>query len=260
MMKYLLPIVLILFASPALADAADELEQLRKENAELRAQVEALKAQLEAATGVSESQKKAIAALETEKRTLQADKRELEAKRDRLTELAGVTEEGTLVASKDARIVTQYNAGKDLTSIRAAPEPLTVTGGSRADHYVSAAFSYPGQNMASPPDAVRVYIQTVFSGAEYRGLDQATFFIDDTAETVPVADYRSQKRSATRAAGKSRANLSNEVVVFELDPDTFERWSRAATIQGRMGRVTFEFTSDQIAALKALRKRIELGK
>ena len=247
MLRFLwIPMMALTLALGANADDTTELQRLRQENAQLREQIAQLQNDIASTRQQTQQQDKQIA--------------ELQAKRDHLTVLAGITEEGDLVASSENRIITQYSDEKNLTSVRSAPEPMALTHGSRADHYLSIAFSYPGQKITEPPQAVRLYIQTVFSGHLYSASKEGTFFVNGTPETVAIADYRAKQRSQSRAGGKNRADLSNEVVAFELDLETLERWSRAATIQGRLAQVSFEFTPQQVATLKAMHKRIEMGR
>jgi hypothetical protein len=237
-------LVCMCFSASSWAHESDQLQLLQTENEQLKAQLEQLKAR--------------IAALEKSNTTLQVVNEDLEVEKKNLTELAGMTAQGKRIASRRALIETLYNDQQHKTIVRSKPEKLTITRGSGADHFISAAYSYRGREMNDKPQTIRWYIQTKFSGGIYRGRDQIELDIDGQIHHVAITDYKARRRR-TGAAGKAQSNRDDEVLAIAIDAALLRQLARAGVVTGRIGHIRFELTLDQIATFKALRKRIELG-
>lgn len=240
--------LLVLVTLPALA------ETLAEENARLRAELETARqriADLEARLGVAEQR--------VEQATQQVERAEQEVEavtrqRDRMTQLAGLTVEGDRLDSREALIETMYDAKADRTTVRSQAERLTLTGGSRADTFINVAFNYPGQTPPSAPTGARVVIQTAISDGDYRGAEAVEFVLDGETMSVPIAEYRNQSRSA-RAGNERRVGRGNEIVLVDLSPEQLSRLAGAVTVVGRIGKVVFALTPDQIATFRAIELR-----
>src|SRR5690606_19442752 len=111
-----------------------------------------------------------------------------------------------------------YNPDTDQTTVRSQPEPLNVTAGSAAAHYVTIAYAHPGQdpqNQAAGP--VKLYIQTARSGRLYSGQTTARLVVDDQTVVLPLAEY--ERRSSQSHTGKGRADRSNETLAIVIPDD-----------------------------------------
>jgi hypothetical protein len=227
-------VLLLLAATPAIGQSLEaENQRLRAELAEARARI----AELEAELGQTQRQ------VETATR-----------QRDRMTQLAGLTVEGDRLDSQEARIETTYDADTDRTTVRSDAERLTLTGGSKADTYFNAAFSYDGQTPPTEPRGVRVVLQTAMSDGDFRQADEVVFRLDGQELVVPIAEYRVNARSS-RAGNQRRQGRGNEVILLDLSAEQLRRVASAVTAVGTIGDVGFVLTPDQIATLRAMELR-----
>jgi len=239
-MKRLLLIGWMIALTPlALAEAGDsELERLRKENAALRARVAALEARIER--------------LENRGQDLEAEKQQLE-------QLAGVTTSGQKIESKRALIQSRFDSDSGRTVVRSKPEKMSITHGSRADHYLSIAYSYPGEKIETEPEHVTVFIQSLMSGGDY-GHDTALELTLDDGESLSIKPSNYQRvRKQTRTGQKGGSRTDNETLTYELTWAQLRRLARAVEATGRIANTRFELTGDQIATFKAVRERVDIG-
>jgi hypothetical protein len=239
-MKRLLLIGCLLALTPlAFADeGASELERLREENAALRAR---------------------IAELEDKIERLENRGQDLEAEKQQLEQLAGVTTSGQKIESKRALIQSQFNQDAGRTVVRSKPEKLSITHGSRADHYLSLAYSYPGENIESEPEHVTVFIQSLMSGGDYSATTPLELTLDDGEKlSIKPSDYE-RVRKQTRTGQKGGSRTDNETLTYELSWEQLRRLARAVEATGRIGNTRFELTGDQLATFKAIRERVGLG-
>jgi hypothetical protein len=251
------PVLLVLVCATALHaddptdDPADALAAARQENAELRAELERVKSaydRLEAQTGRLRAD---LAELGRKNEDLSVQTREL-------TELAGLTPLGDRVESALSRFTSTFDPQTGRTVVRTGVERLRVTRGSAADHRLSLAYSYPGQQMQTPPATVSLFIQAKFSGGVYREQDTVTLDIDGEAVDVPIADYDAVTRRV-RVAGKRTLRKDDETLTVEIDAELLRRLARAIQVRITVGPVHLEPTRDQTALFRAVQKRIGLG-
>jgi len=232
-------------------DPAGEVADLMRENTELRGELERVKIaydKLEAETG----------RLRAELAQLRLNNEDLTVQTRELTELAGLTPTGDRVESASARFTTEYDEASGRTTVRSAIEELKVTRGSAADHRLSLAYSFEGEQMQSPPEVVTVFIQAKFSGGVYKDQGSATFNIDGEGITIPITGYdRASHR--VRVAGKRTLRKGDETLTIEIDAELLRRLARAIQFKMTIGTVELEPTRDQAAMFRAVRKRIELG-
>jgi hypothetical protein len=176
---------------------------------------------------------------------------------EHLTELAGVTPEGERVASAEARITTETADGE--TFVRSQPVKLRMLSGSRADHYLTLAYSYPAGEKPGPSTPLTGYLQTAFSGSLYSHADALVITLDgDRTVSLPVTDYDRNHRQ-TGVAGKRRLDKSDETVTFLVTPEALAQLAAATTATGRIGDAAFEISREQLALFLAMQKRLEMG-
>jgi len=232
-------LLITLLAVPAFAEEpAAEIERLRRENAALRARVAELEAKIQR--------------LENRGQDLEAEKQQLE-------QLAGVTTSGQKIESKRALIQSEFNDQSGRTVVRSKPEKLTITHGSRDDHYFSLAYSYPGQTPETEPEHVTVFIQSIMSGGVYGPDTALELTLDDgEAMTIPASDYDRVSKQ-TRIGQKAGSRTDNETLTYKLNWQQLRRLARAVEAGGKIGNTRFELTGDQLATFKAVRERVNLG-
>lgn len=254
--------------------ATMELDRLRAENRRLKAQApdttSAPASQVDsvaapAAEDVAKPQAAdadgdaRVAELEAEVARLRRQNEDLRGEKEQLTELAGVTAEGERVASQEARITSAYDESTGMTTVRTQPERLVLRQGSHADHYLSLAYEYPGQKMASPPRDVLMFIQAAFSGGVYRGESTLELTLDNQETlSLPIRSYDVAHRQVGIGA-KKRVNKGDETLTFALDAEALRKLARSTTASGRIGRVRFDLSRDTLAMFKAVQKRLEMG-
>ena len=239
------------FIAPASADQENQLQSLREENAKLKAQVAEL-------TAANAALVQKVAALEHSNETLVEVNEDLTVQKKNLTELAGMTPEGKRVQSRRALIEILYNDKEQKTIVRSKAEKLIITRGSGADHFMSTAYSYPGKEMQSPPQNIRWYIQTKFSGGIYHGRKNVKLNIDGESYQAPIINYDARRRS-TGMAGRRRTSSDDETLTIQVDAKLLRALGRATSVTCQISHVHFELTPDQIATFTAMRKRIELA-
>lgn len=246
-------LLLACFSTHALAqDTADEVARLKQENTELRAELERVKSAydgLEAET----------ARLRAELAQLKLSNEDLSVQTRELTELAGLTPAGDRVESAASRFTTEYNDKTGQTTVRTGIEELKVTAGSAADHRLSLAYVFDGQQMQAPPDTVSLFIQAFYSGGVYRDRESATFEIDGETVEVPIAGYDATARRVNVAAGKRTIRKDDETLTFKIDQELLRKLARAIQVKITIGTVQLEPTRDQTALFRAIQRRIELG-
>lgn len=225
-------------AQDADADVAAELERLRAENAALKQRVAELEAK--------------IAKLEDREQDLETQKEQLE-------QLAGVTTTGQRVESQRANITSDYNDDEDKTVVRTKPNKLSLTHGSRADHYLSLAYSYPGEKREGEPEHVTLFIQSMASGGAYNADTRLELTLgEDQAITVEPSSYDRDRQRRSRGS-RTLSRHDDETLVYLLSWAQLEALAGANEVTGRVGPTRFTLTADQIAAFKALVTRVELG-
>lgn len=215
----------------ALAAHADEteLQTLRRENAALRQRVAELERQVAELRGET-------AALEQEKQELQ--------------ELAGVTTDGTVLDQANAAITTNFDPASGTTTTATRAIPATVEQGSRADHYLSMVMAQSGERPTALPEAVTLFVQTRYSGGEYRGAGEATLMIDGEPVTVPVTDYKALRRQVR--AGNTARTLADETLALRVPWPVIERLASARQSSMQLRGVRLAIDRDHRAAARAL--------
>ncbi len=254
--RIVLALTLLVSASVIHADEsgggpADELARMKQENAELRGELERVKTaydRLEAETG----------RLRAELAGLRISNEDLAVQTRELTELAGLTPAGDRVESAASRFTSTFDPETGRTIVRTGIEALKVTRGSAADHRLSLAYSYEGEQMLESPRIISMFIQAKFSGGVYRGQYTITLDIDGETVEVPITDYDSVTRRI-RVAGKRWMRKDDETLTIEIDAELLRRLARAIQVKITAGPVELELTRDQTALFRAVRKRIELG-
>ncbi|MEZ6193287.1 MAG: hypothetical protein R3C45_18600 [Phycisphaerales bacterium] len=241
------------FCAHAIAqDTADEAAKLKQQNTELRAELERVKSAYDALEAET-------AKLRAELAQTKRSNEDLEVQTRELTELAGLTPSGDRVESAASRFTTGFNDETGQTTVRTGIEELKVIIGSAADHRLSLAYVYDGQEMQSPPDTVSLFIQAFYSGGVYRDQATAVFDIDGETVEVPIAEYDVAARRVNVAAGKRSIRKDDETLTFKLDEELLRKLARAIQVKITVGTVQLEMTRDQTALFRAIQRRIELG-
>jgi len=245
-------LLMVSAVSVSFADTAEEqMVLLKQENAELHdelARVTTAYDRLEAETG----------RLRAELAALQLNNEDLTVQTRELTELAGLTPTGDRVESASARFTSAYDEETGRTTVRSGIEELKVIRGSAADHRLSLAYSFEGENMQQPPEVVTMFIQAKFSGGVYREQEHALFDIDGEEVVVAISDYDMVSRKV-RVAGKRTLRKDDETLKIDIDAELLRKLARAIQVKITVGTVELEPTRDQTAMFRAVRKRIDLG-
>ncbi len=198
-------------------------------------------------------------AAQVELERLRRENVDLRAEKAELTQLAGMTADGEIVASQDARITTTYDDTADQTIVRTEPQAVRMLAGSAASHFLSLAYTYPGQGGGNAADSkVTGYVQAQHSGGVHAGDSQIEFILDGETITLPITEYRVNHRQVGMA-GKRRVNRNDETVGFALDAESLRRIARGVRGEARIGNVRFELSRSDLAMFKAVQRRIEKG-
>lgn len=239
MMKHAALLIALVFALPAMGEQdATEIQRLSAENQALRQQVAELEARLKQ--------------LETKSEDLAAEKQQLE-------QLAGITVSGEAVESKRALIESKFDKKSQRTVVRSKPEKLAITHGSRADHWFSVAYSFPGETQAGPPEKLTAFIQTTGSGGVYNATTPLVLDLGgEEPMTLTPASYSSiHKRSSTGATASTRKD--NETLIYEFTWEQARILARSLEVTGTLGNTRIKITPEIQADIKALYQRGELS-
>ena len=144
---------------------------------------------------------------------------------------------------------TRYSRTADSTRVRTENIPVA------PELSLYAAYKYPGQHAASPPDSVAVVFEAQGVKAAWREPQgrALTLVLDDTARvTWPETQYRAL---AFDKVGPLTFGGYTEWVWVNVPRDVYERVASAHKVDGRLARVAFSLGDRQLAALRVLAQR-----
>lgn len=258
-------------ATSGSADVSQENDRLRREVAELRAELEAeRRGQRPTTEPVAAAEPTTDGGREALEVRIQEAEREIEdlkAERDQLELLAGVSSKGEAVESTIALISERYDAEADRTWVVAKPRSIRPTGLiSPADHFLGAAFSYPGQPTIKPSSAsdLQMTIYTLSNPtAQYEGFRRVTLEIDGEPVDLPIDQYRliNESRTSRPTGRQSNASAAPTIMRDErLDARVNDEVLRRAARAGRLrlllpNGLKFDLGRDGVALFAAMQAR-----
>jgi hypothetical protein len=127
------------------------------------------------------------------------------------------------------------------------PARIDTTGGGRAAHRLWLERS-PGS-----PDAT-LWIRGEFSGGIYRQVDRLELRLDGAGHALPVASYKATRITAGMG-GPRPQRRDHEFVSVTLTPAVLAALGQAATMSGRLGRMSFTVPAEALASLRALARK-----
>jgi hypothetical protein len=179
--------------------------------------------------------------------TLEAENARLRTRIEQLerenAELRGVAR--TAEPPIAARVVERESEdGKTIWATEQAR--IDTTGGGRAAHWLWLERS-PGS-----PDAT-LWIRTEFSGGIYRHTDDLELRLDGAGHTLPIARYNATR--ITTGVGPRPQRRDHEILSATLTPPVLAALAQAATVSGRLGRMSFTVPAETLASLRALARK-----
>lgn len=250
-------IALFLATTTLAAETADdEISRLKAENAALREQINELQKELTALRDQLAALSDNNEQLETQTKQLESQTLELEAQAQELQELAGISTDQRIEAEQTARIKQTVNAQTQENVVSFGPEPLDVEG-SPGDGYFSVVFRYPQDASPAVVEQVEFYLLTAHAGRYFKGTDPVAFIVNGQRQEWAPEDYEIKARRSGMP-GKPRMDRSDEKVVFRLDREQFAQLSDAVSLSVRRGTLQLMFDRDDLAALRALQRRLSL--
>jgi len=123
---------------------------------------------------------------------------------------------------------------------------IDTTGGGRAAHYLWLERA-PGS-----PEAT-LWIRTEFSGGIYRHSAHLELRLDGAGHSLPVARYNATR--ITTGVGPRPQRRDHEILSVTLTPPVLAALAQAATMSGRLGRMSFTVPTDTLASLRALARK-----
>jgi hypothetical protein len=185
--------------------------------------------------------------LRAENARLEARVRELEAENASLRSLAGT---GAAVdAAADRSVTARVDDERAVTSLDVEPTRLELTGGNRSRHWIAL---HAEQDARSAGTAT-IVIEASASNGAYRSAEELELVLDGTRLALPVS-----KRTATPiVAGPQQQRIGErETLTVALPAADVERIGSAHEVRGRLGPTTFVLTAEQIAAFRAVARRL----
>lgn len=153
------------------------------------------------------------------------------------------------VSIQQQPLQTVYDSQKNLTTVRL---PLQKLSGEK-DRYHSLSFSidysYPGQT-PSPPDRVNFELRSVVKARRLNTDLYVVFLVDGT----PIHFGSNRSAILKPVPGKPWVG---EKMVFPMTREEFLKVARAKTLAIRIGGVTFEFSDELRAKVRAVAETIK---
>lgn len=246
MRQSFLSVIAALIAITTVA-SADELSDLKAQNAELRKQNTALSER------VRVLEKKLLSSAEKQN-DLADEKKKLEA-------LAGLTASGDNVKSAEARVVSAYDEKQNATrvTIQAHPIDIVKRGVLQTQFTLAFEYTYAGREMKKKPQFVTMILNTIDNNSntaqKYRNARSIGITTKGDESKVAITGYKVV--NTRRRVGKKRYDESIRV---DLDQATQERLAKSISAQLRLSSTNLAFTRDHAAMIAAMIKRIDLGK
>lgn len=187
---------------------------------------------------------------------LEARIADLQAENDDLKIVAGVAPPpvGPAAAAKEPPQVTDTVAGNTRT-VSAPGGLLKITHGSQADHWVGFRYQRPADARSGPVQVIAMDLRTKFSGRVYRNVKTLVLSIDGEDVDCPVTAYRA--RLITGGGTRKRIKKHDEFLSVAISTSAVDRILMGRQVGGRLGPVRFALTTQQLAALRVLRKSLD---
>jgi len=189
--------------------------------------------------------------LRAENARLRARVTELEAENATLRGRPG----GSLAAALEERasgtVAEKPDAETGSAVVATEPSRLERTGGPPSRHWIVLRGA---RSPAGAPERVEMVIETAASGGMYRDATQLRLVTDGAVAECPVVDYRLEPITQTRP----NAGLSaRETIVASVPLPALARMAAAREVKGTLGTMTFRLTPEQLATVRAFRRRLE---
>jgi hypothetical protein len=123
---------------------------------------------------------------------------------------------------------------------------IDTTGAGRAAHWLWLERT-PGS-----PEAT-LWIRTEFSGGIYRHSERLELRLDGAGHSLPIARYNATR--ITTGVGPRPQRRDHEIVSVTLTPPVLAALAQAATMGGRLGRMSFTVPPEALASLRALARK-----
>ncbi|MEO0514729.1 MAG: cell division protein ZapB [Planctomycetota bacterium] len=217
------------------------------ENQQLQSQVELLTTELQTLRQELAALKKNNVELANETQVLEQQATELQA-------MAGVATDDRVFAAQAERVRSAYDPEKDRTVVTFGAEPLEVDG-NPGDFYFSVLYAHPGQATASVQTAT-LYLQTYRAGRLFHKRDVVEFQINGEPTALPITGFDLKPRR-TGLPGKTRIDRSDETVEIQVSREVLATLGEARSLSVRVGRTVLTFDQDDIAALRAVARRMD---
>jgi hypothetical protein len=158
------------------------------------------------------------------------------------TTLPGPPPVALSASPQSAQIATNYDEGKDLTTVSLPPFQVS---GEKDEYYslhVATSFDYPG-HVFQPPEFLRFEIRSVVKRRKLNADLYVVFLVD--GETIHLSSNRWAVKNPVR--GKS---WIGERMVFRMPYDTFIKLTKAKLVAIRMGGARFDLTERSLQRLR----------
>lgn len=213
-------------------DLAGRVQGLEAENARLRERIAELEQQLAALTRRAE---------------------DLSVETQQLTELAGLTAKGEVVASDQARFTEVTEADSDRAMMQSPTTSLQVTG-EPGSHWM--ALRYPVEPLAAGAPA-RWVIETRYTSGRYEQLRAVVLEVEGREIHLPVLRYDRTQRRQRAASGQRAVFRYHEVLELALPQEVLRLLARQQAVSGRLGHAHLTLSREQVALLQAVQARID---
>lgn len=191
-----------------------------------------------------EELKQSVERLQAENAQLKTDMESLTVENKRLRVLAGLVEPEDRALAQERKLETQTDESGRITRATSNPMELIITGGSRADHEIHLRYEN---------DQPILEIRGFYSRGIYRDVKSMELKVNDTPMSITVSNYRSKRQDfGTRV----NINADDEFLTLNLTREQVAAIGKAGSVSGKLGRMTFRLTQDQIALFRALDARL----
>lgn len=232
LVKSLVLLVAALAATPGNLAYADELDDLRHENARLKAEVQSLQAQLDATRAVAGGRDGATQGADPVRGATGTRLEPVYIPRTRVS-----LEVGRDAATGATTLATLWYRTAD-TGLLPRKEWFQL----RADQMPDGALQGPW-----------LLVERQGAGATAK-VDAGTLTVDGTPISLPVVDYDAKRRS--QSIGQISSSSRDERIRFSLPASALPLVASATTVRFAAGAVEFTLTDEHLAAFAALAARV----
>lgn len=233
---------------------ADEIGDLRAENAALKKQLGELKKQLadmqQAVSKLTAANAALKSNLDTSKQKQDAIEKERSSLHAKLTEAKA---EGDELVARRVKLYTNFDADSNRTTVSTEYYLLDLGGPLRSKQAFQLTYEYAGKEAPATPGNVALQITAQNTGGTYAHAKTGILEVDGKAFACKKLSYDSRRK---RGVGKRSSVSYDEEFSLAVAPATMQAISAGRNVRLKIGRLDIPLEGDSLAAFTAIYRRV----